>query len=74
MTSHSKSPQALWLTNALQLLHTCLNKTKNKRRTCFYKNHFNPTSPLLLFIPHFVDILRTATDIILLRLPNFTDY
>ena len=49
-----------------------LTKEIRKRRACFYQNHFHSTKPLILLYTPL--ILRIATDIILLRSPNFTDY
>ena len=49
-----------------------LTEEIRKRRACFYQNHFHSIKRLTLFYTPL--ILRIATDIILLRSPNFTDY
>ena len=51
-----------------------IDKHWNEREHVFRKTILYQPNPCYYTPPHFVDILRTATYIILLRLPNFTDY
>ena len=68
--SFQKLLEALWLT-IQQLLHTCLRKEEHVfARTILIP----PTRQYYCIPPYFVDILKTATNIILLKPPNFTDY
>ena len=75
VTSFQITLEVLWLTNALQLLHTCLQTLKWKRRTCFYKNHFNSTNPItLLYYPSFCGFFKNCHRYHFIKSPNFTEY
>ena len=75
VTSFQITLEVLWLTNALQLLHTCLQTLKWKRRTCFYKNHFNSTNPItLLYYPSFCGFFKNCHRYHFIKSPNFTGY